>query len=236
MFAAELLFRFKTPRTSRKFGPEDVGKTSVLHTAFVTASPVLTNEVKRFYSKLNQHVKEELTKKIKKQEANEFNLDDIQPDEVKNSDLYSDSESDEENGPVSMNLVKDEDFPLFLTVRRLIFMIDASLRRPFFARDIQGKVIGAGTNFEWHNECKGYLKISKDYKNIIRKSHELSDSEDSDEERIENDYDTEVLLKLYEDQRKKKFINRSFEVDFKVFKEKFWPKIKHKTHLSALVV
>jgi tetratricopeptide (TPR) repeat protein len=240
MFAAEILFKFNNPRVNRKFGPEDVDKSSVLHTAFVTASPVLTNEVKRFYNKLNEHVKDELAKKIKKKEVADINAEDLQTEEIVAQDNYSSSDSDEEadNGPSNMNLLKDEDFPLFFTVRRLIFMVDASLRRPFFARDMSGKIIGAGTNFEWHNEHKGYLKISKDYKNQIKKSHELSDSSDSDsdEDTMENNYETEQKLKYYEDERKRRSCSRVFEVDFKVFKEKFWPKIKARTHLSALVI
>ena len=38
------------------FGSEDVEKSFGLHTIFVTASPVLTIEVKRFYEKLNERV------------------------------------------------------------------------------------------------------------------------------------------------------------------------------------
>lgn len=236
MFASDLLFKFLMPRGQRKFGPEDVGKTSVLHTAFVTASPVLTNEVKRFYSKLNEHVKAELSRKIKNEQEKELGVMDIEVDEVKVNDEYSSSDSDEESGPISMNILRDEDFPLFFTVRRLVFMIDASLRRPFFARDINGRVIGAGSNFEWHNEYKGSLKISKDYKNVIKKNHQMSESDDSDEDELERQLETEMIMKIYEDERKRKSTSRRFEVDFKVFKDKFWPKIKMKTHFSALVI
>ncbi|OMJ83259.1 hypothetical protein SteCoe_15847 [Stentor coeruleus] len=235
MFASELLFKFIQPRSQRHFGPEDVGRTSVLHTAFVTASPVLTNEVKRFYNKLNEHVKAELTKKIKNKREKEFGVIDIEADEIKENDEYS-SDSEDDSGPVSMNFIKDEDFPLFYTVRRLIFMIDASLRRPFFARDINGKVIGAGTNFEWHNEYKGSLKISKDYKMHVRRNHQLSDSDESDEEALEKQLETEILMKMYEEDRRKKFMSRTFEVDYKIFKDKFWPKIKMKCRHSALVL
>jgi tetratricopeptide (TPR) repeat protein len=240
MFAAELLFRFKTSsQVIRRFGPEDVGKSSVLHSAFVTASPVLTNEVKRFYGKLNEHVKAELERKAKQQEANKDQVDLVDLDEVDQvqvEDQFSSSDDEEQAGPASMINMKDSDFPLFFTVRRLIFMVDSSLRRPFFARDIKGRVIGTGSNFEWHNEYKGSLKISREYKNQIRKNHQLSESESSDEEELERSMDTEYLLKRFEDSRKAKAGHKSFEVDFKVFKDKFWPSIKSKTHFSALVV
>ena len=237
MFASELLFRFKTNQSaSRRFGPEDVGKSAVLHSAFVTASPVLTNEVKRFYSKLKEHVKNELEKKVKQHEAQEESVDLVEADEVKVQDEFSSSDDEEDSGPCSMNYLKDEHFPLFFTVRRLVFMIDASLRRPFFARDIKGRVIGAGSNFEWHNEYKGSLKISSDYKSQVKKTHLMSDSESSDEEELERSIDTENLISRFEESRKRKSAQRSFEVDFKVFKDKFWPTIKSKTHLSPLVI
>jgi len=46
-----------------KFDPDDVDSTLGLHCVFVTASPVLTNEVKRYYKKLTAQIKEELEKK-----------------------------------------------------------------------------------------------------------------------------------------------------------------------------
>lgn len=46
---------------------EDLDENFGLHCIFVTASPVLTNEVKRYYKKLTDKVKEELEKvRIKK--------------------------------------------------------------------------------------------------------------------------------------------------------------------------
>jgi hypothetical protein len=47
------------------FNTEDLETINGLHTIFVTASPVLTNEVKRYFGKLTSHVKEELVKKNK---------------------------------------------------------------------------------------------------------------------------------------------------------------------------
>lgn len=38
----------------------------------------------------------------------------------------------------SMEELSSEDFPLFLTVKRLLFMLDASTDFPFFSRDNQG--------------------------------------------------------------------------------------------------
>jgi len=37
-----------------------------LHSIFVTASPILTNEIRRYYKKLTDQIKEELKKKQEK--------------------------------------------------------------------------------------------------------------------------------------------------------------------------
>ena len=45
----------------------------------------------------------------------------------------------QKNLAISMDQLNNDDFPLFLTIKRLIYMIDASTEFPFFARDNQGK-------------------------------------------------------------------------------------------------
>jgi hypothetical protein len=42
----------------------------------------------------------------------------------------------------SFNQMRNEDFPAFLTIKRLVFMIDGSLGRPFFARNMRNEIIG----------------------------------------------------------------------------------------------
>ena len=65
----------------------------------------------------------------------------------------------------SMEELSSEDFPLFLTVKRLILMLDASTNYPFFARDKTGKQIGLESNVEWHNEQGGVFMINQYHKN-----------------------------------------------------------------------
>jgi len=36
----------------------------------------------------------------------------------------------------------NEHFPLFLTVKALVYMMDASLKFPFFSRNYKGEIIG----------------------------------------------------------------------------------------------
>lgn len=64
----------------------------------------------------------------------------------------------------SMEELSSEDFPLFLTVKRLIYMLDASTDFPFFSRDKTGKQIGLESNVEWHNEQGGVYMINQYHK------------------------------------------------------------------------
>lgn len=65
----------------------------------------------------------------------------------------------------SMEELSSEDFPLFLTVKRFLYMLDASTDFPFFARDKGGKQIGLESNVEWHNEQGGVFMINQYHKN-----------------------------------------------------------------------
>jgi hypothetical protein len=63
-----------------------------------------------------------------------------------------------------MDYLNSEDFPLFLTVKRLLYMLDASTDFPFFARDKNGDQIGMDTNVQWHNESGGVFMINQYFK------------------------------------------------------------------------
>jgi len=64
----------------------------------------------------------------------------------------------------SMDELSNEDFPLFLTVKRLLYMLDATTTYPFFARNNEGKQISMDSGVEWHNEAGGVFMINQYYK------------------------------------------------------------------------
>lgn len=74
LFAMEILFKFRMTLARVKhegliksnFGAQDLDNVYGLHCIFVTASPVLSNEVQRYYHRLTDQVKEELKKKQKR--------------------------------------------------------------------------------------------------------------------------------------------------------------------------
>ena len=66
----------------------------------------------------------------------------------------------QKNLALSMSDLNSDDFPLFLTIKRLLYMIDASTNFPFFARNNEGKQISMDSNVEWHNESGGVFMIN----------------------------------------------------------------------------
>lgn len=77
LFAIEMLFKIRVSLNKKKFEGmlrdtrfmvDDIDATIGLHSLFVTASPVLTNEIQRYYRKLTDQIKDELEKKRKRVE------------------------------------------------------------------------------------------------------------------------------------------------------------------------
>lgn len=181
---------------------------------FCTASPVLTNEVRRFYYELSNKIKEFLIKRekaklLKKQNQMEEKKNSAQEeesdDDLENEIDFEDEDTKEaraiqesikvaleatqmdmedqieeealKNIPASISQLSHEHFPCFLTIKKLIYMIDASLYYPFFSRSMDGKIYGMDSSTEWHNETKqGVFMINqyhKDNYDFTKKVKEL---------------------------------------------------------------
>ena len=56
-------------------------------------------------------------------------------------------------------------------------MLDASLRRSFFSRTSQGRVIGMESSLGWHSEDKGVFMINQDFKQSDERKKELLEFE-----------------------------------------------------------
>lgn len=57
--------------------------------------------------------------------------------------------------PAAYSSLKKEHFPLFTTIQKLIYMLDASLPNSFFTRDSNDNIIGMDSQLGWHSECGG---------------------------------------------------------------------------------
>ena len=75
----------------------------------------------------------------------------------------------------SMDELSHDDFPLFLTIKRLLYMLDASTTYPFFARTNEGKQISMDSGVEWHNESNGVFMINQYFKSAGKFDSALKD-------------------------------------------------------------
>lgn len=96
----------------------------------------------------------------------------------------------EMNLPNSFDDLKPWQFPLFVTVKRLIYMMDACLAYSFFSRDNNNSIIGLDQNLGWHNEAKGVMMINHYFKESIDYDTQLAKF---GKEILEIDKDAEII-------------------------------------------
>lgn len=162
---------------------------------------VAAAEAKEGKQEEKEEVKEEEELKEEKAlEKSEKELD-IKLDEIRQEEENLADELDLEAQMTlapTLSTVESDDFPLFLTIRRLIFMVDGCFYHSFFVRNQKGEIIGQNSSSQWHNENKGvmlinrYFKapksetpVSKDLANLneILESSSESESEEEEEEK-----------------------------------------------------
>ena len=88
------------------------------HTIFMTASNILTDEVCRRYVEANKIISESTKDKTKK-----ISVDKQFVINASNERLT--------NVPETMSKIKEKHFPLFLTARKLLTLIDSTLKEPY---------------------------------------------------------------------------------------------------------
>ena len=75
--------------------------------------------------------------------------------------------------PEAFSQLEIKHFPLFVTVQKLVYMLDASLYRSFFSRSYDGKIVGMDSNLGWHGEEAGVFMINHDFKRTEETKQEL---------------------------------------------------------------
>ena len=203
ILSLDLLFmaykkKFVHRNSSSILSDEDFNWMAGWRTIFCTASPVLTSEVKRFYSELIYSIRESLKirkesmlkRKAESEETKEEKANDEEDAEIINEfeDKYKDvPEEQKKIDPTISELEKmkndiieeleiekkltvynnlrsipKSEYPLFLTVKKLIYMLDGNWSYSFFSRDSSNKIYGMDSSNEWHNEGKqGALMINQ---------------------------------------------------------------------------
>ncbi|CAD8069898.1 unnamed protein product [Paramecium sonneborni] len=200
-----------------------------LKTIFVTASPLLACQVKRLYDQLVNNIQNTINTKRQKQkqqqqenvqsqnidfEQSTFQIIEAlqQNDEeiVKNQkEVEQENEiDDEEINQFEKEMGKFnkfseiQQFPVFLTLRKLLALIDSSLLNSYF------KVYGGYQNklSQWHNESSGLMSL--------------------DQNQVQQTFNEDLLhnhIRLIDNQE---FIETNLqEVTLDVFERVFWPKI-----------
>ena len=69
------------------------------------------------------------------------------------------------NLPNDTRELRAQHFPLFVTVKKLVNMIDASAYNSFFTRTRERKSVGMAQSLSWHGEDQGVFMINQDFKN-----------------------------------------------------------------------
>ena len=167
---------------------------SNLRLVFVTASPVLTNEVKKFYNDMKMHlidqiIKHRERKRREKEKEGGKRIEEGKEEKKGGEEQEEEKEKEEEEEkekemmkeyieieedvfveeqelekqlklPYSLDHLTNSHFPLFATIKRFIYMLDASLEFSFFSRNYEGQIMGMESNVEWHNESKGVFMIN----------------------------------------------------------------------------
>ncbi|CAD8176793.1 unnamed protein product [Paramecium octaurelia] len=133
--------------------------------------------------------------------------------------------------------MQDSDFPAFLTIKKLVLLIDGSLANPFFSRTQENKIVNSDTHAQWSTENTGVIFINnykkggnqdmeydeEEYEALFEENEQNLD--DMDEYELEQEYQRQVYLMNKPQLQAKEENNMtklSQEVDFDFFLNNFW--------------
>ncbi|CAK59284.1 unnamed protein product (macronuclear) [Paramecium tetraurelia] len=192
-----------------------------LKTLFLTSSPLLAQQIKQKYDNLVKNVQQTLREKNKVQKFSEQlkeNLDestvqilDVLEEEEENASQFQIEDEEENEEDIDQyekemgqfqTLSDIKQFPAFLTIRKLLFLIDSQLNNPFFKNKEQ-----IHRSAQWHNEYFGVLSLNQSVTNNNFQEQLNSEVNDLDSKEV-----------IYHN-------NNLKEVTLECFKDFFWPKI-----------
>ncbi|KAM3142568.1 hypothetical protein pb186bvf_005227 [Paramecium bursaria] len=274
LFATELLFKLRVNLQMQNLNQfynmsgDSVDSKSGLRCVFVTASPVLVNEVKKYYNNITFQIKQQLEKKKQKkllleqqkqkesqkqqdqnleqsqfqiinqdqelelefleQQMKDIKIEELNQDESDDSDFEEEEErfNKELNKFESFDQMTNQDFPAFLTIRKLIFMIDSSLDKPFMTSYRKSQI--RNRLDEWHNESQGVVRIQKSDQDDIDEDVNDEIRQNNQEDQMDLDEQEQQAIEFERKSRLNK-IRRlqntaNFkEINFELFLERFWP-------------
>ncbi|CAD8199930.1 unnamed protein product [Paramecium pentaurelia] len=188
-----------------------------LKTLFITASPLLAWQIKQNYLQLIDNFQELIKEKFSNinqshniEEESLYEIfNELQDSQIKENNTDTDEEEIDDYEKMMgrfQKLSEITEYPAFLTLRKLIFSIDASLLNPYF-KFSQTQHCSA----QWHNEQIGIVSLNQ-----------------------QSQYNNEKLQMKIKDYDDKEFIvyNNTQEVTFDLFLNFIWPKIIKKLEHS----
>ena len=181
------------------------------NTLFISLSPVLTTQAKKFYRKFMEE----------KDTISQAKNNNIQDDDEEEAPLTLEEQEEElDTLPNSLSEITPDDSPTFVTFRRFLYMLDATLDQPFFARDKKKNLLGADKSSTWHGEGGGMMKIvSRTYVAIDENADDLM-GDDSDGDIEDFFSDDEDIQQIKEARGEFKIVEQSkssYEVDYNIF-------------------
>eukprot|EP00742_Colponemidia_sp_Colp-10_P005402 GILJ01005771.1.p1 GENE.GILJ01005771.1~~GILJ01005771.1.p1 ORF type:complete len:2593 (-),score=466.03 GILJ01005771.1:108-7886(-) len=245
MFSRERLFANASKGRPLLFDLRDPNceSTCNLHCLFVTASPVLCHEVDRYYKDLTEKTVKrrkpaEATTSSNISEPAHESAAEPTPEQhaFMDADLSADGKMDAKKAQKLHSLLHsdDSDFPMFLTIRKLLIMLDGTVPHPFFARDADGRVLGMNEQCSWHNEGRGMLllvnkkRISSEVVrelDIATLEDGIYNSDDEDEVEIERTIEHATVAEEAVE---------GFEIDYDYFVDKIWPRLQRNARSTVL--
>jgi len=256
LLATEILYKIMVMKNQKiLLTSENIEEAIGLRSVFITVSPNLSHDVASFYSKLVKKLKSRLSEKESKTKKGLLmDIDDedqISDNEVKEVfsevslelDLldndYDFEQMNETNNKPKTNFIayKDNQFPLFTTIKEFLYLIDSTLFAPYFYRDYNNEMIIEDTCEYGEKNVKTYINgcnmgASKGTM-LFDKRHgsNLHQAEDEKfEDHLQYNDDTWGLLKQKSVQQKKEKNNEKAstridakEITFEVFKNEFYP-------------
>ncbi|CAK60040.1 unnamed protein product (macronuclear) [Paramecium tetraurelia] len=233
LFTTDILFKIRSKLDQINYQTSEIQlnqqqQDCELKTVFVTASPLLACQVKRLYDRLISSIQDVINKKKNRQR----NQVDIQvqgdQDEIDQSTfqiidaIKNDQEQQEQQQQNQEDDIDDQDideyekemgeyqrfsdinqFPIFLTLRKFIFLVDGSLMNSFFAVFDNKQNRGS----QWHNEQFGQMSISQINEAMQKKLEQYN-------QKLMDEIDNSDFIQT-----------KMHEVTQNVFVRIFWPKI-----------
>ena len=194
--------------TAASVGASHESSSSSYHQCFVTANPVLRSEVRKLVISLIRGAEDDAT---------QLRLPPATP--PSDRDMCG-------LATPSLSSASDAEFPLFVTKREILVLIDGTLRHPFFARSgPDGTLSREGARLAWGPVEKSAMQALLDDEDDDIDSDEDGEDEEESEEEMEEEMGDQEQVTASGSTKFRKSSRYAKEIDYDVFSRELWPSI-----------